>query len=76
MIYLHGRVYACGKPPLETAGLTDMELYRHTLKKYTQALPPTSVATLEAVKTSTPRIRILRIILLGGGALPGRVQLY
>jgi hypothetical protein len=76
MIYRRGVVFACGKGILERVGLTDMELYRHTLRKCTQALQLISVGTVETRKINTHRMRIARIIHVGGGVLPGQVHLY
>jgi hypothetical protein len=76
MIYRNGQVYACGKAPMERVGLTDMELYRHTLSQYTHQWRHIYRDTSVMTETNMPRIKIARTILVGGGGVPGKVQLY
>jgi hypothetical protein len=76
MMYLRGKVYACGKGPMERVTLTDMERYRLTLKRYTLLSQPIWLDTSQEPKISIAKIKIARTILVGGGALPGLVRLY
>jgi hypothetical protein len=53
-----------------------MERYRLMLRRFTQALLPIYLDTSEGPIISTSKIRIVRIILVGGGVVPGKVVLY